>query len=44
LEESLDHKYEVGLPINHSLHKKIGSMVINKDITLLKGTYTLEDS
>jgi hypothetical protein len=34
----------VGLLVNHSLYKKIGSMVINKFITLLEGTNTLEDS
>jgi hypothetical protein len=44
LEGILEQETEVGSPINHFLHKMSGSIVINKDIILLKGRYTLEDS
>jgi hypothetical protein len=39
----LEQKSEVVSPVNDSLHEKIGSMVVNKHLTLLEGTYPLED-
>jgi hypothetical protein len=43
VEELLDYRSKVGLLVNHSLHKKSGSMIIKKYIILLEGTYTFED-
>jgi hypothetical protein len=39
----LEQKSEVASPVNDPLHEKIGSTVVNKHSTLLKGTHALED-
>jgi hypothetical protein len=39
----LEQKSEVASPVNDSLHEKIGSTVVNKHITLLERTHSLED-
>jgi hypothetical protein len=42
LKEILNHKSEVGSPVNHSLEEKNGSIVINKDISLLERSTSLK--
>lgn len=44
LEGILEQEIEVDSPINHFLHEMSGSTIINKDIILLEGRLTLEDS
>jgi hypothetical protein len=40
---NLEQKSEVASSVNDSPYEKIGSMVVNKHITLLEGTHFLED-
>jgi hypothetical protein len=44
LKEILEHRTELGSPVNNSLHEKNDSTVINKDIAFLERRYTLENS
>jgi hypothetical protein len=41
--DNLEQKSEVASPVNDSPHEKIGSMIVNKHITLLEGSHPLED-